>query len=170
MPLAKHTKLNGLMQASTLNSRSLCGLQSLVSVPSAPPRPNLVQVICTLLPSWLSKSEPALELDPPVAAGAIAAATSDEGGRFAEIGRTQIPVRQGKVGVVQQISGQGGESQLHRIALPLRLFAQLESLGQAEGSEIPGRGRHRNSAELSSGRALVRGRTRQRQSGRRKGG
>src|ERR1039458_9176593 len=132
MPLAKHTKLNGLMQASTLNSRSLCGLQSLVSVPSAPPRPNLVQVICTLLPSWLSKSEPALELDPPVAAGAIAAATSDEGGRFAEIGRAQIPVRQGKVGVVQQISGQGGESQLHRIALPLRLFAQLESLGQAE--------------------------------------
>ena len=41
-------------------------------------------------------------------------------------------IPQGKVGVVQQISGQGGESKLHRIALPFRLFAQLESLGQAE--------------------------------------
>src|ERR1019366_5723722 len=79
-----------------------------------------------------SKRQPALEFDSPVAAGAIAAAPSNERGRFAEIGRAQIPVRQGKVGVVQQIPGQGGESKLHRIALPPHLFAQLERLGQAE--------------------------------------
>jgi hypothetical protein len=33
--------------------------------------------------------------------------------------------------MVQQIPRQGGESKLHRIALPLDLFAQLERLGQA---------------------------------------
>ena len=35
----------------------------------------------------LSKREPALKLDPPISAGAIAAATRDEGGRFVKIGR-----------------------------------------------------------------------------------
>ena len=48
-----------------------------------------------------SKGEPALELDPSIAAGAIAAAATDEGSRFAEVGRAQIPVWQRKIGMVQ---------------------------------------------------------------------
>jgi hypothetical protein len=44
----------------------------------------------------------------------------------------QISVRQGKIGMVQQIPGEGGEGKLHWIALALYLLAQLKRLGQAE--------------------------------------